>query len=241
MITDSMKSVASVVAETTAKSDEKTKIISSYGKTIGEPKLSETAEKYYEELKKKFHNLDFILVSSDQKENAKSQAASYGNASKMVVLIDEEKIEKMATDPEYRKQYEALIERGSSGLSQLKDSIQGASSNVLAYGMQINDGGTASFFAVLKKSSAAQKERIEQKRQEAIEERRAEAKEDAKERLEKIRDGSKTEEEEDVEILYASSVEELMSKISDYEQNLKMNTIRTPEEMMVGTHIDFRG
>ena len=35
------------------------------GKTVGNPKLSEKASKYYEQLKKKFSNMDFVLVSSD--------------------------------------------------------------------------------------------------------------------------------------------------------------------------------
>ena len=34
-----------------------------YGKTIGEPKLSDEAAKYYDQLKSKFGNMDFILVS----------------------------------------------------------------------------------------------------------------------------------------------------------------------------------
>ena len=42
--------------------------------------------------------MDFILVSEDQKETAKAQAGSYANASKTVVLIDEDKIERMAAD-----------------------------------------------------------------------------------------------------------------------------------------------
>ncbi len=37
------------------------------GKTIGDPQLSEKAQKYYEQLKKKFSNMDFILVSADKK------------------------------------------------------------------------------------------------------------------------------------------------------------------------------
>ena len=32
-----------------------------YGKTIGEPKLSDEAAKYYDQLKSKFGNMDFIL------------------------------------------------------------------------------------------------------------------------------------------------------------------------------------
>ena len=37
--------------------------------------------------------------------------------------------------------------------------------------MQVNDGGTATYFAVLQKSSDAQKERIEKKREKAAEEK----------------------------------------------------------------------
>ena len=87
------------------------------GKTIGSPKLSEKAARYYEQLKSKYSNMDFILVSADQKEQAKSQAGSYANANKMVVLIDEEKIEKMAEDENYRKQYEGIIANAATGLS----------------------------------------------------------------------------------------------------------------------------
>lgn len=62
-----------------------------YGRTIGQPELSEKAAKYYEQLKKKYGNYDFILVSRDQKENAKANAAKYANGYKTVVLIDEDK------------------------------------------------------------------------------------------------------------------------------------------------------
>ena len=47
------------------------------GKTIGEPKLSEKAQKYYESLQKKYGNMDFILVSKDMKETAQAQAGKY--------------------------------------------------------------------------------------------------------------------------------------------------------------------
>ncbi|MDE7476931.1 MAG: hypothetical protein K2M91_03115, partial [Lachnospiraceae bacterium] len=73
------------------------------GRTIGSPELSENAAKYYEQLRRKYGNLDFILVSKDQKEFAKATASSYSNPNKMVVLIDEEKIERMAEDEDYRK------------------------------------------------------------------------------------------------------------------------------------------
>ena len=42
------------------------------GQTIGNPRLSEKASKYYDQLKKKYSNMNFILVSEDQKEYAKA-------------------------------------------------------------------------------------------------------------------------------------------------------------------------
>ena len=160
------------------------------GRTIGNPKLSEKAAKYYEELKRKYSNMDFILVSEDQKEKARAQAGSYANASKMVVLIDEDKIERMAEDENYRRQYEAIIANAGSGIAQMKSSLEASGTKVKGYGMQVNDGGTATYFAVLQKSSDAQKERIEKKREKAAEEKKAEARRAQKDAQEKrIRDG----------------------------------------------------
>ena len=113
------------------------------GRTIGNPKLSEKAAKYYEELKRKYSNMDFILVSEDQKEKARAQAGSYANASKMVVLIDEDKIERMAEDENYRRQYEAIIANAGSGIAQMKSSLEASGTKVKGYGMQVNDGGTS--------------------------------------------------------------------------------------------------
>ena len=127
-----------------------------YGRTVGQPELSEKAAKYYEQLKKKYGNYDFILVSRDQKENAKANAAQYANSYKTVVLIDEDKIEQMATDEKFRKQYEGILSGAAAQMQQLKTSIQKSGADVKGYGMQVDDGGTLSFFAVLKKSSAEQ-------------------------------------------------------------------------------------
>lgn len=215
-----------------------------YGKTVGKPKLSDKAAEYYEGLKKKFGNMDFILVSSDQKENAKAMASSYANPYRMVVLIDEEKIERMATDEAFRNKYENLIANAASGLNQLKSEMDASSSsNILGYGLQIDDGGTTSFFAVLKKSSEAQKERIEKKHAENIEARKAARKEALKEaQEERLEDGEKeVHNDEDVVILSANSIEELMKKIDDYNQNSRMNSVMTEAEKMVGQHIDFKG
>ncbi len=247
-----------------------------YGRTIGEPKLSEEGKKYYDELKKKFGGYDFILVSKDQIDNAKSQAARYANPMKPVVLIDEEKIEKMAADKDYREKYESVIAGASSQLSKMKDQLMASGADFKGFGIQVNDGGTASFFAVVKKSQDAQAERIEKNREakkaahkaeekknrEKLKEKRLEAKKKAEELKEELNDPDEIREmtqdeiatykprfdealrkiwDKETETISAGSVDELITKIGDYVQNEKMNSVTTPEEALVGQHIDFKG
>lgn len=236
------------------KGTETKKTSGSYGKTIGQPELSEKGAKYYEELKKKYGDKDFVLVSKDMKEIAKQQAGSFANPNKMVVLIDEEKIERMAEDEDYRKQYEGIIEKASTGLAQLKAQTAG-NSNVKGYGMQVNDGGTASFFAVLKDSSKAQKARIEKKAAEKKEAKKAESKKAEEKRAEarkekKAEKAEKTDSDwgkegiqldDDDVIISASSVEELLQKIGDYEFARRSDSVMTEAEKAVGGNIDFKG
>lgn len=230
------------IVESSVETKETKKKSKVTGKTIGEPKLSEKASEYYEELKKKYNNMDFILVSTDMKEVAKAQAGSYANANKMVVLIDEEKIERMAVDEEFRKQYEQIISNASNQLTQLQSELANTSANVKGFGMQVNDNGTASYFAVIDKSLAKQQERIEKKAEEKREAKKAEAKKDAKERLEELRQGDKDKVHKDSETvtITASSVEELIAKINDYTFTLRSDSVQTDAEKMVGTHLDFR-
>ena len=109
--------------------------------------------------------MDFILVSKDMKEMAKANAGSFANPHKMVVLIDEEKIERMASDEEFRKQYEGLIATAQKKMPELKQAFS-TTSNVKGFGMQVNDDGRASFFAVMDKSFKSQAERLEKQRAE---------------------------------------------------------------------------
>ncbi len=235
-------SVNQTKGEDNASSVKKTKV---RGKTIGEPELSEKASKYYEELKKKYSNMDFILVSRDQKEFAKAQAGSFANPGKMVVLIDEDKIERMAEDANYRKQYESIIARGASQISKMENGLAKTGANVKSFGMKINDNGTASFFAVLKKGSDAQKARIEKKAGERREAKKAEARkakrEEREEWLEKSRDDAdkwKVQDEETVTIS-ASSIEELIRQVGGYMQSSMIDSVQTEEEKLVGSRFNF--
>ena len=235
------EAAAAAAADYTSASTEK-KVS---GKTIGNPKLSEKAARYYEQLKKKFSNMDFILVSEDQKEVAKAQAAGYANANKMVVLIDEVKIERMAEDEAYRKQYEGVISGAGSKLLQMKSSLTASGAQVRGYGMQVNDGGLTSFFAVLKKSSADQKTRIEKKKEKTkAEKKAAEKKAEKKKKEEKLKESSTDKsswDEEETVTISASSLEELLQKIDDYSLNERMYSMQSEEEKQIGQHIDFRG
>ena len=208
-----------------------------YGRTIGQPELSEKAAKYYEQLKKKYGNYDFILVSRDQKENAKANAAQYANSFKTVVLIDEDKIERMATDEKFRKQYEGILSGAAAQIQQLKTSLQSSGAQVKGYGMQVNDGGTLSFFAVLKKSSADQKARIEKKgEQKRAEKKAAEKKAAKKEKEERLKD-----KKSDTVTISAGSIEELLSKIETYNFNARSDSVQTAGERQIGQNFDFRG
>lgn len=239
------------VAETVSGYKETEKSSKVSGKTIGEPKLSDKAKEYYEKLKKKFGTMDFILVSKDMKETAKANAGQYANANKMVVLIDEEKIERMAEDESYRKQYEGIIANASSQLATMQSQFANGQSGVKAYGIQVNDGGNASFFAVVDKSLSLQKKRIEKKQ----EENRAERKKAQKEAYEKrmnqededtssVKKSDKTDrtgKSEDLVTVTAGSLEELEKKIQDMLYDSMSDYVFTPQEKQVGWNVDFRG
>ena len=253
-----MSNISEVTANNTAAAmgaagssgaNETSRTSGNYGKTFGKPKLSEEGAKYYEELKKKYSGMDFVLVSKDMKDYAKANASSFGNSSKMVVLIDEEKIERMATDEQYRAKYEGLIANAQSKMPQLKSALQNKS-GVKAVGMQVNDNGTASFFAVMSKSTEDITHKLQEKRAAKKKaEKAAEKKEAKREQMEKLRekagakseDARNVEEDEDYEILQADSIEELMRKIDDYSFSLRADSVQTPYEKSIGQSIDFRG
>lgn len=101
------------------------------------------------------------------------------------------------------------------------------------------------FFAVLDKSSAAQRKRIEKKNQDAKEAKKAQEKKDAKaeqkERLEKNhKDGTKVSDgDEDTVTITASSIEELLQKVQDYSQMSLSDNVQTESEKKRGQSIDY--
>lgn len=209
------------------------------GRTYGEPELSEAGMKYYNSLRQKFGRMNFVLVSSDKKAEADAKKGSFAVAGKMTVLIDEEKIERMATDEKYRKQVEATIANASSGVNQLQKQLAKSNTKVNAFGMSIKKDGTAEFFAVMDKSFKSQSERLAKKREEAKKTKREEAKKAQKEEAaERIKNRAE-EDDEDTVTITASSPEELLRKIQDYQFNLQSDNVVTEEEKQIGQKFDY--
>ena len=129
-------------------------------------------------------------------------------------------------------------------LAQIKNGLGSNASHVKGYGIKINDNGTASLFAVIDKSLAAQKERIAKNAKTRAEEKKvAEKKADKKKTEEKQElkndKSKKAEEKEDYVTVTASSVEELLKKINDTIYDSMSDHVKTPQEQLLGQHINF--
>jgi vacuolar-type H+-ATPase subunit F/Vma7 len=233
------------------------------GRTVGDVQLSEKAAKFYEKFKAKFPGMDFVLVSKDMKEQVEANAAAYGKANKTVVLIDDEKIERMANDEKYASKIEATIKGAEAQIKALSSGLASTGANVQGYGMKINDDGTATLFATLKNSSKAQKARIEKKAAKKkaeekavrkLEEKKAHKKdkdrdisnkhisdkdEKVADNTNKTRDKDRIPDEDEYVTITANTADELLKKIADQAMLFRSDSVRTQEEMMVGQHFDF--
>ena len=231
-----------------------------YGVTIGNAALSDAASEYYDKLKEKFGDMDFILVSKDMKAQVAQNASLYGNANKPVVLIDEEKLERMATDESFRKKYEGIIEMSKAQLAQAKNSFASSGANVKNFGISVDENGNTSFFATVekktpKKTGNSMKERLdkaaEKKKAEKAKAKKAADKKAQEARLDKLKEKKEANEveaedeaieNEDYDVEYiefrASNIEDLIRQVSDWAISNTSNVI-TEQESYVGQNIDF--
>ena len=209
-----------------------------YGTVVGDVQLSDKAKEYYSKLKEKFGGVDFILVSRDMKEQVEANASRYGNASRPIVLIDDEKIEKMANDPAYAKKYEGIIESSLGKLEAARNSLAASGASIKNFGMSVGEDGKTSFFAVLEKASDAanrirEKNLAKHRAEKADEKKKAEKEANAK-RLEK-----KPDEEKDYVEFRSDSLEDLLDKVSKYAYENSENALFASEG--IGNSIDFKG
>lgn len=216
------------------KNSEKTENVTNTKNTIGKPELSESASSYYEELKAKYGDVEFVLVDDDQAENAKEYASGIRTDKSMIVLISESEVEAMASDEATRTQNEQLISDGLTQMPDLMKQLEESGAKVKSFGMELNSDGTVSYFAVLDKSAEAQRERIENNR---AEKKAEEAKNEKKAEADKARGPQR---KEDLTTVTASSMEELIKKLQDTMYEAKADTILTEQEKMVGQHFDLK-
>lgn len=199
--------------------------------TLGNPKLSETASSYYEELKSKYSDVEFVLVDKEHLDTAKEYTSSLVTDKSMIVLISEDEVEQMATDGTIRAKNEKLIEDAKTQMPNLMKQLKESGAEVKSFGIEFNKDGTASYFAVVDKSLAAQKERIENN----LAEKRVEKKEDAKESVPEKHVRRK----ENLTTVTASSMEDLIKKIKDVMYEAKADSIVTEQEKKIGQNFDF--
>lgn len=237
-----------------------------YGTVVGDVNLSDKAKEYYNKLKEKFHGMDFILVSNDMKSEVAKNYSAYGNANRQVVLIDEAKLERMATDEAYRKKYEGIIGSSVEKMNAAKNSLVSAGAVVKNFGMSVAEDGTTSFFATIQKDAKASNDALkarQAKKKEANKaaKKKAEAKakeKKAEERVKEKRAKAKLKDEElreelseDEDDIFAdtheylnfesNSLEALIDKVSKYVYTASENAFLGSVDSTIGQSIDFRG
>lgn len=195
------------------------------GRTIGKPTLSKKAAEYYEKLQKKFGNMQFILVSEDQKKSAEANAASFASKTKTTVLINEDKIEEMANDENVAKKYESIIANSEKQLPDLKKQLESAvgSSNLKGIGMQINDNGAVSFFATVRDQGAASAKALKERQAAKKEARKAAekkaARKEAKEKKEEaLKEKQKDQKTDQTDASEKTSDDDYVEKDPDSDQ-----------------------
>ncbi len=202
--------------------------------TYGDAKLSDKAMEYYKSLIAKYGNMNFVLVASDKKAEAEAIKGSFATPGRMTVLIDEEKIERMASDENYRRQIEATIANAASGINQMFSQIASTGVKVKAYGITVDDNGMAGYFAVVDKALEIQREHIEEKKEEKLQQKIEERREAQQELL-----NGKYFEDEDTVTITAGSIEELIRKLQEYGYSSLADSVLTDEEKLVGQSFDF--
>lgn len=192
--------------------------------------LSDKAKALLEELKKKYSNMDFMIANYDSEEEA-SRYLSRGTK-EFSVLIEPELLEKMAADESVKEKYLGLLDEATTQLTTVKEELsEEEAADVKHLGVTIGADGTLKFFADLEKSSAKQRERIE----EAKEKKKAEKEEAAEKAEEKAKEKRLENAKAKKTKVSADSVEELIEQI----RNVDWESIKSEMIPVTGSKYDF--
>ena len=156
-------------------------------------KLSSDAQKYLEQLKGKYKNVDFIVADFSSDEEAQKHLATGKGEYNCVITPDT--LEKMATDETERAKFEGIIDKAIGELPEIRKQLGDDSENVTKLGISVDSEGNVSYYALIKES-LKKNENVEKAAEKKAEEAKKEEKEEYEERL-----------------VTASSVEELIKLI----------------------------
>ncbi len=203
-----------------------------------ESTLSEQAQDVLKMLRSKYGNMDFMVADFTKGDDAK-EILSRGTK-EFSVLFSGEELEKMAADKKYLKQKMGDIDNAVRMSDEINrrygfESAFGkngtSDTTITKVGIAFNDDGTTSFFAELEKSSAKQRERIEQAREEKRADKKAEEKKAEKE-LQKY--SHNTDDTKRITV-QADSMEELLKKIG----TIDWSAVKAENQSDSGSRIDF--
>lgn len=170
--------------------------------------LSDAAKDLLAELREKYGDMEFSVAkwSSDEEQDYYAGLTDKAYS----VLINPELLEKMATDPAAREEYEAIISGAGDKFDTLKEELGEDADKVKGFSVTMDKDGKVSYAVKLLKDME-ESSRVDKKtEQERLEEKRAEKKKAEKERQEKV-----VEKKQETEKVEASSIEELIKKIKE--------------------------
>lgn len=169
---NSLTGTAAQKKEKTSDTEKQSEKVDTYekGDAIGvvkkkkqQTKLSAAASELLRKLKEKYKDTDFIVADYDNDEEAEKYLSQ--GQKEYSVLIEPELLEEMAADEDTKEKYEGIIEDSKNQLSEAKEQLGEDADKVKTLGITIDAKGTLMYFAELEKVSEAQKERIEQARE----------------------------------------------------------------------------
>lgn len=170
--------------------------------------LSDAAKNLLAELREKYGDMEFSVASWSTDEEQDYYASLTDKA--YSVLINPELLEKMATDPAAREEYEAIISGAGDKFDTLKEELGDDADKVTGFSITMDKDGSVSYAVKLLKDMEEGSRVDKETEQERIEEKRAEKKKAEKERQEKV-----VEKKQETEKIEASSIEELIKKIRE--------------------------
>ena len=195
--------------------------------SLKQPELSQGAKDLLSEMQKKYSDMDFFVA--DYSSDVEAQKYLSRGSKDYSVLIEPELLEKMASDESIKEKYLGVIDEAKNKISEIKDEIAKSDnsengekkSDIKSIGFSVKADGSLSFFAELEKSSADQKKRIEQSR----DEKRTQKKEEEREAKAKKR---KEHQEEKIKhsLVRGDSVDELVKNIQSFEWDKIAEEIR---------------